>query len=565
LTGSAVAQLSGSITHRLNNSSNQSIANVAVSGTVSDAAPTITVTLSSLTIVDYSEYPGLFPASFTVSASGLTADLQIIAPPYYLLTANGKSGPALLIPATNGAVPPTSVSVALVASSPGVYGGQVINWSGSTTTTVGLSGTALAQSVTVAPAVLSNFNTTFGTPSASQSYTVTTRGGLPVVVNAPAGFEIRTGNNPFSSSLTIGNSRSFVQTQIDVRLTGNSIGPVLGTITQNTYFRSSHSIYPVAVSGFVSGNSNALQVLHRDVDNYADNNAIQPLLQVVNQGTSSLPLSGLTLRYYLTVENFAPLTNLNVSYAQLGASTIRMRYVPLAQPRLGALGYIEYSFTSSAGNLAPGASTGPIQSYIAKANYSAFNELDDYSYASVRDKLVATSRITAYYNGTLVVGQEPSLVTPRGYLVPYTESKNGPSATQIGTYLELRNEGNLPINYSDIKVRYYFTPDGSQPLTFELDYSALGAAAIRSQFVRVNPPFATADTYLELGFANLGQLMPQSSTGLIRYRISKAGGGSFNQRNDYSYQEQPANLSPNPRMEVYVGSQKYWGNEPGAG
>ncbi|MEZ0541890.1 cellulose binding domain-containing protein [Fibrella arboris] len=372
------------------------------------------------------------------------------------------------------------------------------------------------------------------------------------------------GNHPFSSSFTIGTSRSVVQTRVDVRLTGNTIGPVTGTITQNTYFHSSHGVYPVAVSGLVTHTSNVLQVLHRDVDNYADNNAIQPLLEVINQGNTTLALSGLTLRYYLTVENFTPLTNLTVPYAKLGASNVRVRYVPLAQPRQGSLGYIEYSFTSGAGNLAPGASTGAIQSYIAKADYSGFNELDDYSYASVHDRLMATSRITAYYNDVLVAGQEPATVTPRGYLVPYTESKNGPSATQIGTYLELRNEGNMPINYSDITIRYYFTADGSQPLTFELDYSALGIGAIRSQFIRINPPLATADTYLELSFANTGQLMPQSSTGLIRYRVSKVGGGRFDQRNDYSYQEQPANLSANPRMQVYVGNQKYWGNELGA-
>ncbi|MBO0951776.1 cellulose binding domain-containing protein [Fibrella forsythiae] len=566
LSGSTAAQISGSITHRLNNSSNQSIANVAVSGTVSEpATPSITVTPSSLTLVDYSEYPGSFPASFTVSARGLTEDLQIYAPPYYLLTANGKSGPALLIPATNGIVTPTSVSVALIASSSGVFDGQITSWSGSATATVGLSGTALSQSVTVTPSSLSNFTTTFGTPSASQSYTVATQGGLPVLVNAPSGFEIRSGNNPFSSSLTIGTSRSVVQTQIDVRLAGNTIGSVAGTITQNTYFHSSHGIYPVTVSGLVSGNSNVLQVLHRDVDNYADNNAIQPLLEVVNQGSTNLALSSLTLRYYLTVENFVPLTNLTVSYAKLGASNIRMRYVPLAQPGQGALGYIEYSFTPGAGSLMPGTSTGPIQSYIAKTDYSGFNELDDYSYASVRDRVQANQHITAYYNGTLVAGQEPSLVTPRAYLVPYTESKNGPSATQISTYLELRNEGNLPISYNDITVRYYFTTDGSQPLNFELDYTTLGMGNVHARFVQIRPPLTTADTYLELSFANLGQLMPQSSTELIRYRIQKADGGRFNQLNDYSYQEQHASLSPNARVAIYVGNQKYWGNEVGAG
>jgi len=565
LTGGAAGQVSGVITHKLNNSSNQSIISLPVSGTVVNLnAPTITVTPSSLTIVDYSEYPGSFPASYTVSASGLTTDLELVAPPYYLLTANGKSGPSLLIPAANGVVPPTSVSVILLSSSAGQFSGTIVNWSGSTTATVGVSGTALAQSVTVTPTSLGNFSTTLGNPSANQSYTVTTQGGLPVYVSAPAGFELRTGSDPFSSSLLIGSSRSVVRTQIDVRLTGSSPGPVAGTITQKTYFHSSQGVYPVAVSGIVSG-SMAVQVLHRDVDNYANNNAIQPVLQVVNQGSSSLPLSGLTLRYYLTAENFAPLTNLFVFYAQLGASNVSMRYVTLAQPRQGALGYIEYSFTPGAGNLAPGANTGSIQTYIAKSNYTGFNELDDYSYATVRDRLLVNPRITAYYNGVLIAGQEPAFVTPRGYLVPYTESKNGPSATQIGTYLDVRNEGNLPINYRDITLRYYFTSDSPEPLKFELDYTTLGTGTVRGQFVKINPPLVTADTYLELSFADIGQLMPLSSTGLIRYHVSKLNGARFDQRNDYSYQEQPANLSSNARMAIYVGNQRYWGNDPGAG
>ncbi|WP_375444026.1 cellulose binding domain-containing protein [uncultured Fibrella sp.] len=560
LTGTTATQVSGSITHRLNNSSNQSVANVAVSGTVSDpAVPTISVTPSSLTVADYSEYPGSFPASFTVSASGLTADLEIVAPPYYLLSANGRYGPALLIPASGGAVPPTSVSIALIASSPGVYAGTLVSRSGATTATIPLSGTALAQSVTVSPTALSNFTTTFGTPSASQSYTVTTRGGLPVYVGAPAGFEIRSGNSPFSSSLVIGTSPSFVNTPVDVRLIGDRTGPVSGTITQNTYFHSSHLIYPVAVSGFVAGSNTGLTVLHRDVDNYADNNAIQPLLVLQNQGAGTLPLANLTLRYYLTVEGAAALSNLSVNYAQVGNQNVRLRYVPLQPTQPGASGYVEYSFTPAAGSLAPGASSGPIQSYVARSDYAGLNERDDYSYATVRDQLVGNLRITAYYNGVLIAGVEPGVSTPVRALRALTESKNGPSATQINTYLTVRNEGNVPVNYSDLKARYYFTADGPERLQLAVD-----EGNVQVQLVKIDPPLANADTYLELSFLQGGQLAAGASTGQIRYRISKPDGGRFNQRNDYSYQEQPTELSSNNRVLVYAGTDRLWGQEPGA-
>lgn len=145
-------------------------------------------------------------------------------------------------------------------------------------------------------------------------------------------------------------------------------------------------------------------VLHRDVDN----NAVQPMLQVVNNSVGTLPLSAITLRYYLTVEGTPPLSILTINYAQVGNQNIKLRYVALNPVRQGATGYVEYSFTPEAGSLTPGANSGSIQSYFAKVDYSSLNELDDYSYATVLDQLLASPRITAYYNGALIWGQEPA-------------------------------------------------------------------------------------------------------------------------------------------------------------
>ena len=305
-----------------------------------------------------------------------------------------------------------------------------------------------------------------------------------------------------------------------------------------------------------------LQVLHRDVDNYADNNAIQPVLIVQNQGNNPVSLSAITLRYYLTVENFMPLTNLFINYAQVGAANVQSRYVPLDQPRQGTFGYVEYSFTPAAGQLATGQDSGPIQGYIAKSDYGGLNELDDYSYATERDKLLANPRITAYYNGVLVWGQEPPLLTPQRALRVFTESKNGPSATAITTNLDLRNEGNLPVNYADLRIRYYFTADQQQGLTFYSDFMYEGA--LQGQLVSLNPPLANADTYLEFRPTFTGQLMPLSHLGVLRYSIYSPQGARLDQTNDYSYQEQPADLSPNSHVVVYVGNERIWGQEPGA-
>ncbi|WP_375446774.1 cellulose binding domain-containing protein [uncultured Fibrella sp.] len=308
-----------------------------------------------------------------------------------------------------------------------------------------------------------------------------------------------------------------------------------------------------------------LTVLHRDVDNYADNNAIQPLLVLQNNSSIALPYSALTLRYYVTVENASALTNLFVNYAQIGNQNVQLRYVPLSPAQQGAQGYVEVSFAAGAGNLAAGTESGPIQAYFAKGDYGSLNELDDYSYATVRNQLVANSRITAYYNGVLIAGIEPGTTsappTASGQILrALTESKNGPSSTQINTYLEIRNEGNTAVNYSDLKARYYFSADGNERLQVEVDEGNVSA-----QLVKLNQPVNGADYYLEISYLQGGQLAPGASTGTVRYRISKPDGGRFDQTNDYSYQEQPADRSQNSRVVVYVAGTRVWGNEPTSG
>jgi hypothetical protein len=300
-----------------------------------------------------------------------------------------------------------------------------------------------------------------------------------------------------------------------------------------------------------------LTLLHRDVDNYADNNAIQPLIQIQNQGAGALPLSKLTLRYYLTVENGGTLGNLSVNYAQVGNQNVRLRYVPLNPTQTGATGYVEYSFTDGAGSLAAGANSGSIQGYFTKSDYGALFEPDDYSYNLFRDQLTGNLRITAYYDNVLIAGLEPGSTTQIRAVRALTESKNGPSATQINTYLEVRNEGNVAINYSDLKARYYFTSDGNERLQVEVD-----EGNISTQLVKLNTAVNGADTYLEIRFNQGGQLAPGTSTGTIRYRISKPDGGRFNQANDYSYQEQPQDRAQNSRVVVYTGSERIWGQEP---
>ena len=105
------------------------------------------------------------------------------------------------------------------------------------------------------------------------------------------------------------------------------------------------------------------------------------------------------MRYWLTVEDPAPLmAQIN---SQLGNGNVRFSAVPVSPRRQGADTYLEFSFAPGAGSLGAMSNSGEIQISVLKANYSSFNQGDDYSYVLNRD-LALNPRITAYRNGTII-------------------------------------------------------------------------------------------------------------------------------------------------------------------
>ncbi|OQP50039.1 hypothetical protein A4D02_26745 [Niastella koreensis] len=292
-----------------------------------------------------------------------------------------------------------------------------------------------------------------------------------------------------------------------------------------------------------------------------DNNSISPYLQLVSTGKANVAYGELTARYWFTAENYAGI-NTFIDYAQLGSAKVKAKYVQLDTPRAGAYGYIEYSFDKTAGNLAAGGNSGVIQSRFANTDWSNFNEADDYSY--VNNKTYANnSKITLYRNGQLVWGTEPVAVTPVVDVKAYASTQNGGKNT-ISTYVTISNEGNMPVAYGDLSVRYWFTEDGTAALNSWVDYAKLGTSNIITGINTVSPALTSADRYFEIKVKpTLGNLYPASSTGNIQYRIAKSDWSNFTFTNDWSYQA-PAQLAVNEHMTVYYKGQLIYGTEPAA-
>jgi hypothetical protein len=148
-----------------------------------------------------------------------------------------------------------------------------------------------------------------------------------------------------------------------------------------------------------------LRVRYRAGDTNATDNQIKPQFDVANAGSSAVPLAELTLRYWLS-EGSTP-QMFFCDYAKLGASSIVGRFGEPAMPRPGADRYLEIGFAPAAGSLSPGSATGEIQARCQKADYSPYQEADDYSFDPAATAFADAPRVTLYRQGVLVWGVEP--------------------------------------------------------------------------------------------------------------------------------------------------------------
>ncbi|MEO6520032.1 MAG: cellulose binding domain-containing protein [Mucilaginibacter sp.] len=304
-----------------------------------------------------------------------------------------------------------------------------------------------------------------------------------------------------------------------------------------------------------------LQVQYQDGDaGQLTNNIIRPNLKIVNADSVTVAYNQITMRYWFTAENYAGM-NTWMDYAQLGNSNVSMRYVALAQPCNGALGYMEYSFPLS-GNLSAGSNTGPIQSRFANQDWSNFNESDDYSYQNSTN-YATNNHITLYRNGMLIWGTEPATVSPATSLsVSYQNQNQSASGNTISTYLSINNTGNQAVACGDVTARYWFTEEGTQSLNYWIDYAKKGSSNISGKFIALSPVRNGADHYFEITLnASAGVLYPLSNSGNIQYRIAKSDWSNFNEANDYSYAAKDV-MQGNSKITVYYKGVLVYGTEP---
>jgi hypothetical protein len=161
------------------------------------------------------------------------------------------------------------------------------------------------------------------------------------------------------------------------------------------------SVLPAAQSG--------LKVQDRSHDNENPDNTLYALYQVVNTGSSAVPLTSVTMRYWFTNEAPADPLVFECDWAQVSCGNVTARLVVLPSPASKANTYVEIGFTAGAGSLAAGQSSGEIQTRIHHVNWSSFNTTESYSFISDESFVYKdTQTVTLYQNGALIWGVEPT-------------------------------------------------------------------------------------------------------------------------------------------------------------
>jgi len=210
-------------------------------GPLTFPAYTVTVSASSTpTIIvggslnAFETYTGTPSASqsYTLSGSNLTAGIVVTPPAGFAISTDGvtfHTTAQTLASSFNG-----PVYVRLTGATAGNYSGNITHTSaGATQVNLAVSGTVTNPVPTIhTTGTLNAFTTLVGTPSAAQTYTLNGEFlTANIMVTPPAGFELSTDGNSYSSSLSLASSFNGL---VYVRLIGTTVGNYSGNITHTS-------------------------------------------------------------------------------------------------------------------------------------------------------------------------------------------------------------------------------------------------------------------------------------------------------------------------------------------
>jgi hypothetical protein len=153
-----------------------------------------------------------------------------------------------------------------------------------------------------------------------------------------------------------------------------------------------------------------------------------------------------------------------------------------------------------------------------------------------------------------------STPAPGGIKVQFFNGSTTATINTISPNFKVVNTGTTAINLSDVKVRYYFTNDGTQADSYACDYSTIGNGNVTGTFTTIAK--TNADRYVEVGFTSAAGTLAAGAGAEVKGRVWKSDWSNFTQTNDYSFNASATNYVDSTTVTGYLAGALKWGTEP---
>ncbi len=173
-----------------------------------------------------------------------------------------------------------------------------------------------------------------------------------------------------------------------------------------------------------------------------------------------------------------------------------------------------------------------------------------------------TPVVTQTLTPTPVATPIPTAASSGVLKVEFFNSNRDISSNTIYAYFKITNTSSSSLNLSTIKLRYYYTTDGTGTQTPNCDYSTVAGANLNLVFSSLGTTYANADYYYEVGFSSgAGNLAP-GAIAYVNTRITNPSWSNYNQANDFSFNPSAQDYTTWNYVTGYINGTLVWGIQP---
>jgi hypothetical protein len=315
------------------------------------------------------------------------------------------------------------------------------------------------------------------------------------------------------------------------------------------------------IPSFVHSAGDSLTVQMYNNSSQAYTNTIQLRIKLINNGTTSINLNTVKVRYYYTVNGYMNQT-FNCNYYSSGnTSDVSGTFKPLNTVSPTADCYLEVGFLSSAGSLSLGQSR-ELYIMINKNNWENYTQTDDYSF-NPQSNYIDWNKSTAYINNSLVWGAEPLLTTVLPDQSMKLQMYNVTSDSKFVSFkINMINDGASSINLKDVIINYYYTIDSDSPQSYSCYYYENGNTSdVNINFTKVNPPLSNVDYIAHINFTNNADKLIRGEQRELYCAINKSNWSEYNNTNDYS-SNNSLDFIDWDKITCSINNQQCWGVDP---